>query len=149
MRWFLLAALIAFAPMMAIADSGIKEGGLWRPWEYGPPQSGYPKPPAASETLTEAEIEALPRDERRTKYIEGFSCSMFIYGQVGFMRFEPGGVGYAGHQEDSVKFAWWVRNDQYCTQYPRQVEPRCSDLPKRRLPDEREAFQKWMTKSCI
>lgn len=106
------------------------------------------QPGASERQLTDEEIAALPRDERRTKYIEGFSCNRYVYGQPGFIRFEPRGVGYFGHQEDDVKFKWWVRDDKYCTQYPSQIDPYCVDFPKRDMVNERDKIQTWLRKGC-
>ncbi len=149
MKAIFAAALIALAATAEGVRSEDQGHGFWKPYENLPPEGRHQNRPQIEETLTDAEIEALPRDQRRTKYIEGFSCSMYIYGQLGFVRFEPGGVGYLGHQEGDVKFSWWIEDDEYCTQYPSQVEPVCSLLPKRRLPDERATFRQWLTESCV
>lgn len=139
-----LAAIFLWLPAQA-EDRVIDR----QPDALTPEPGRFAKKGETGERMTEAEIEALPRDERRTKYIEGFSCSRYIQGQVGFLRYEEGGVGYFGHQEDDVKFTWWVRDDKYCLKLPNRVEPRCVDFPARDVPNERAEITKWLQRSCI
>lgn len=97
---------------------------------------------------TEATTASALRDERRAKYIEGFTCNRMIQGQSGYIKYLAGGRGVAGHQDGTVDFRWSVRNDKFCV---RGVEFRdaCGQLPKRDMPNEREWLLKELGESCI
>lgn len=104
--------------------------------------------PVETTTLTDAELAALPRDERRTKIIEGFTCETLTYGQAVYIKYLPGGRGVVGHHEGDVDFNWSVENDQLCITGWR-INDKCSSLPKRDIDNEREVFLTALSKNCL
>ena len=118
-------------------------------WVNGsPPEPAPPSPKVVRATLTDAELAALPRDERRTRIIEGFVCNTQIQGQAGYVRYLPGGRVLVGHHEGDVQLRWKVENDQFCIE-DGPFDRRCFDLPKEDLPNERETFLSAFSKSCV
>lgn len=96
---------------------------------------------AKAETQTE-------RDERRSSYIAGFSCSLVVRGQPITVRYSNGGAGRMEWQEDDIAFQWSVKEDQFCTQVI-GGEKRCSDLGSETSLNEKEEFQKALGKNCF
>lgn len=98
--------------------------------------------------MSDEEIAKLPRDQRRTKYMEGFTCNRMIVGQSGYVKYLPGGVGLVGHQEGNVSFSWSIKNDELCYRSHRW-EDKCQQLPKRDIPNEKEWLLGGLAKNCL
>lgn len=128
------------APGVTAQPTGWSVGGV--------PEPDPRSPKVVRAPLTDAELAALPRDERRTRIIEGFVCNRQIQGQAGYVRYLPGGRVLVGHHEGDVQLRWKVENDQFCIENG-PFNRRCFDLPKEDLPNERETFLSAFSKSCV
>ncbi|MEM8752652.1 MAG: hypothetical protein AAGF90_06725 [Pseudomonadota bacterium] len=146
MRILKVAAVYGLAALAASCAEDPGAFGGTRPDEMNPPDG--PAKTAEAPNLTDAELAALPRDERRTRIVEGFSCNMMLIGQPGRVEYRPGGIGLVSHQEGEVVFNWSIENDELCV---RGVEfrDRCSALPRADLPNEREWLTTALGKGCF
>lgn len=97
--------------------------------------------------LTSAEIAALPRDQRRAKYLEGFSCEWMFQGQPAYTRYTKGRVAY-GHHEGETTSSWKIQDDRICFVTERNKKT-CYNLPKKDLPGGESEFLKIFQKGCI
>lgn len=97
--------------------------------------------------LTAAEIAALPRDQRRTKYLEGFSCEWMFQGQPAYTRYSKGRVAY-GHHEGETTSSWKIKDDTICFVTERNKKS-CYNLLKKDLPGGESEFLKIFQKGCI
>lgn len=150
-----LAALFVAAVALGGASCSDGEGRPSGPapnsqpsWSIYQAQEPEAEPMARSPVPSDAELASLPRDERRTKIVEGFVCNRSIQGQSGFIKYLPGGIGLVGHQEGDVQFRWVIENDQFCVR-GHQFQDNCSALPEEDLPNEREWLIGALSKSCI
>ena len=89
--------------------------------------------------LSEAEISALPRDERRTKYLEGFSCDWMYKGQPAYIRYSSGGIVAVGHHEGEATSRWKIKSDEICFVSERGKKS-CHNLPKHDLAGGKDEF---------
>ena len=101
----------------------------------------------APQELSAAEIAALPRDERRSKYLEGFSCEWMFKGQPAYTRYTKGRVAY-GHHEGETTSSWKIRDDKICFVTERNKKT-CYNLPKKDLAGGKTEFLSIFQKSCI
>ena len=146
LRSVLLSA--AFLPALtSFAQAGDCVGDALRTGLCVPGETRGLEKKAEEETMTDAEINALPRDQRRTKIMEGFTCHRFIAGQAGYIKYMKDGEGRVGHHEGYNSFTWSIENDQLCYRgYNFQDE--CHDLPKRDLQNERAWLIGALSKNC-
>ena len=102
--------------------------------------------PAGPE-MTDEEIWALPRDERRTKWIEGISCH-WVYGTTPQkISYKRNGVAIHDWVDDQAVFKWYVKDDHFCTDgHDRQKY--CSQLPDFDVEGEKEWLQNALATSC-
>lgn len=103
--------------------------------------------PVEEARLSDAELAALPRDERRTKILEGFTCNRFVNGQLGYVKYLTNGEGRFGHQEGYVSFTWSIEDDRICYRSP-NFSDSCDALPARNLPKERDWLIGEFAKNC-
>lgn len=91
---------------------------------------------------------ASERDARRSGYMVGFVCNMYIHGQVGHMKWLKNGNGEWVIPQHSDSFEWSIENDKYCLTFSGGSE-HCVEFPKKTLANEAVEFEKWMKKDCL
>ena len=91
---------------------------------------------------------AAERDKRRTGYMEGFVCDMYIHGQLGHMKWLANGNGELLIPQHSDSLEWIIKNDKYCIEFSEGNE-HCVDFPQKTLANEEEEFEKWMKRDCL
>lgn len=91
---------------------------------------------------------ASERDARRSGYMVGFVCNMYIHGQVGHMKWLKNGNGEWVIPQHSDSFEWSVENDRYCLRFNGGDE-HCVEFPKTTLVNEAVEFEKWMKQDCL
>lgn len=116
-------------------------------------QDGSSDTPAAkvsqpASAVTDAELAEMPRDLRRTKIIEGFTCERMIQGQPGYVKYLKNGRGLVGHQAGDADFRWEVKSDQLCIRTG-AFDEKCNNLPARDFDNEREWLLTALGKSCL
>ncbi len=110
-------------------------------------ESNQPQPDDGPE-MSEAEIAKLPRDERRTKYLEGFTCERMYKGQPAYLRYFKGGRGAFGIHEGETTFGWKIQDDQICI-VNELNKKNCGNLPKRDLSGGRSEFLSKFRRNCL
>ena len=98
--------------------------------------------------MSDEEIAKLPRDQRRTKWVEGFTCERLLRGQAFVFKYKKGGVATVRVHEGQRSFRWSIKNDQFCYDGD-YFTGECQDLPKRDIPNEKEALLGWLGASCL
>ena len=98
-------------------------------------------------SVAKAETQA-ERDDRRSSYIAGVSCSLVSQGQAMTVRYLEGGTGRVEWQEDDVALKWSVEKDVFCVQVT-GGEKSCANLGAETSPNEEADFKREFAKNCF
>lgn len=88
------------------------------------------------------------RDAIRESYFAGFTCHVISQGQPMKLEYLKNGQGVQSYQEGDLLFKWWVKNDQFRRKFGTR-EVKCSDLPNKIAPNERQLYADALQKQCL